>query len=76
MSAPPLDPISFIFMQFLATILQNYRFLPQREGRQPPGECPNILFGKSFAENCIKMNEIGPRGGLTSLALPLDPPLM
>ena len=48
MRAPPLDPISFIFMQFLAKILQNYRFLPQREGRQPQGECPNILFGKSF----------------------------
>ena len=29
----------------------------------------NLLFGKIFVENCIKMKEIGPRGG-ASLAPP------
>ena len=34
------------------------------------GRCVN-LFGKSFVENCMKMKEIGPRGGHASLAPPL-----
>ena len=34
----------------------------------------NLLFGKVLAENCIKMKEIGGRGG-ASLASPLDPPM-
>ena len=36
-----------------------------------------FFFGKIFAENCIKMKEIGPIGGCTSLAPPpLDPPML
>ena len=26
----------------------------------------NLLFSNVFAENCMKMNEIGPRGGSTA----------
>ena len=37
--------------------------------------CPNLLFCKLFAENCMKMKEFGP-GGLVSLVLPLDPPMV
>ena len=33
--APPLSPISFIFMQFSAKILPNNRFLPQTQGFTP-----------------------------------------
>ena len=35
----------------------------------------NLLFGQIFPENCMKMKEIGPRGGRVSLAPPLDPPM-
>ena len=31
--------------------------------RFPRGEYANLLFGKVFAENRMKMKEIGPRGG-------------
>ena len=34
----------------------------------------NLLFDKIFAENCMKMKEIGPREG-ASLASSLDPPM-
>ena len=30
----------------------------------------NLLFGKILAENCMKMKEIGSRGGCASLAPP------
>ena len=40
---------------------QSKYMISQREGRQPHGECPKLLFGKSFAENCMKMKEIGLR---------------
>ena len=33
---PPLGPISFILMQFLAEILPNNRFKPQTQGLVPP----------------------------------------
>ena len=34
------------------------------------------LFDKIFAENCLKMKEIGPRGGVHPWRpLPLDPPM-
>ena len=33
------------------------------------------IFGKIFAEKCMKMKEFGPRGGGASLALLLVPPL-
>ena len=34
-----------------------------------------VLFGKIFAENCMKMKEFGPRGGSAPLAPPLDRPM-
>ena len=33
----------------------------------------NVLFGKSFAENCTKIKEIGPRVGRVCSAPPLPP---
>ena len=41
-------------------------------GRQPHMECANLLFGKKFGKDCMKMKGIGPRGGHESLA-PLPP---
>ena len=41
--------------------------------RQPLSLVQN-LFGKFFAENCMKMKEIGRKGGRPCLA-PLDPPM-
>ena len=35
-----------------------------RGGRQPLSLSENLLFGKVFARNCMKMKEIGPRGGI------------
>ena len=35
----------------------------------------NLLFGQFFPENSIKIKEYGCRGGHTSLAPPLDPPM-
>ena len=32
-----------------------------RTGASALKESANLLFGKCFAENCIKMKEIGPR---------------
>ena len=32
-------------------------------GRQPQSFGQNLLFGKIFAENCMKMKDIGLRGG-------------
>ena len=44
-----------------------------------PGGAPTpkiaIIF-HIFAENCMKMKEFGPQGGRTSLAPPLDPPMI
>ena len=44
-----------------------------------PGFCSqrvkNLLFSKNFDENCLKMNEIGPRGGRRVPSAPLDPPM-
>ena len=34
----------------------------------------NLLFSKIFTENCIKMKEIGPRGGLSLMPRP-NPPM-
>ena len=45
-------------------------------GCQPLNLRQNLLFGKVFAENCMKMNEIEPRGGCMFLVpLPLHPPM-
>ena len=33
-------------------------------GANPREDYANLLFGKIFAENCMKMKEFGPRGGL------------
>ena len=33
------------------------------EGANPKSGCKNLLFGQIFPENCMKMKEIGPRGG-------------
>ena len=33
-----------------------------RRGANPRGRGKNLLFGKIFAKNCIKMKEFGPRG--------------
>ena len=44
-----------------------------------PGFCSkrvkNPLLSKNFDENCLKMNEIGPRGGRRVPSAPLDPPM-
>ena len=32
-----------------------------------------LLFGQKIPENCMKMKEFGPRGGLASLTPSLDP---
>ena len=43
-------------------------------GASIPKEIINLLFGKMFAENCMKMREIGPRGlGFGFLAPPQYP---
>ena len=57
-----------------------FQFRPEKKRKcsvvDPDGEREslslgeNLLFGKIFAENCMKMKEIGPRGG----AHPLTPP--
>ena len=37
----------------------------------------NLLFGKIFVENCMKMEEIGTRGGGGGpTSIPLDPPML
>ena len=46
----------------------------QMVGGQPLSLWEN-LFGKIFAENCMKMKEIGPRGRV-SLEAPLDSPML
>ena len=48
--------------------------ISQREC-QPHMGCANLFFGKTFAENCIEMKEIGTRTG-TFLWNPLDPPMI
>ena len=47
---------------------------PRRGGATPWVWGKNLLFDKIFAENCMEMAEIGPRGG-AFLAPPLDPPM-
>ena len=44
-------------------------------GDTNPEEGANIFFCKNFAENCIKMITIGPRGGEHPLR-PLDPQMV
>ena len=39
-------------------------------GAPTPGLGVNLLFGKIFPENCMKMKEFGPRRGRASLAPP------
>ena len=50
--------------------------ISQMRGANPWGGGENLSFVKIFAENCMKMKEIGQRGG-TSLEppTPLDPPM-
>ena len=47
---PPLGPISFIFMQFSAQILQINRFLSQIQGLASPS-------GKSWIRHCIELKK-------------------
>ena len=47
------------------------RYFPDGGRGNPWFWSENLLFGKAFAENCMKMKEIGPKGGGT----PLDPPM-
>ena len=42
-------------------------------GANPEGGGANLLFGQCFPKNSMKMKEIGPGGGRTSLARYLDP---
>ena len=39
-------------------------------GANPREGCENVLFGNIFAENCMKMREIGLRGGTRPRATP------
>ena len=43
-----------------------------RGGRQPLSLSENLLFGKVFTKNCMKMKEIGPRGGIYAVQQKLD----
>ena len=43
-------------------------------GHQPL-RLKNLLFDKIFAENCMKMKEIGPSEGVCIRSTPLDPPM-
>ena len=45
-------------------------------GRQTLSLGQNLLYGKIFAENWMKMKEIGLRERCTSLTHPLDPSMM
>ena len=42
-------------------------------GRQHQTGGGNLLFGQLFPKNCMKMKEIGPRGGVPRASL--DPPM-
>ena len=58
-------------MIFCVKLKQNCYFqwqIQDFEGREanPLGEGINILFGKNFAENCMKLEEILPAGPLDS----------
>ena len=47
-----------------------------RMGGNPRWESANLLFGKTFAINCMKMKEIGPRWAARIPITPTpDPPL-
>ena len=46
---------------------------PEGEGHQPLSLGENLIFGKIFAGNCMKMKEIG--SGRTSPTQSLDPPM-
>lgn len=35
------------------------------------GRCAYISFGKRFAKNCIKIEEIGPRGSSFQIKVPI-----
>ena len=40
-------------------------------------ECTNLLFDKSFAKICMKIKEVGPRGGSAATVSPsMDPPMV
>ena len=40
-------------------------------GGNPRGDSKKLLLGKVFAENCVKVKEIGSRSGRLSLESPL-----
>ena len=48
---------------------------PRWGGGNPWVWTENLLFGKIFAENCMKMKEIGPRAGALVPSVPFDPPM-
>ena len=58
---PPLDPISFIFMQFLGKIWKNYRFLlpPMRLAPPPVWEILDPpLHNDEHREKCTQSNDL------------------
>ena len=46
------------------------------KGANSKSGCEKLLFGQCFPENCMKMKEIGPRGGARPWCPPLDPPML
>ena len=51
---------------------------PRGGGANPKGGGANLLFGKNFPENCMKIEEFGPGaagGGACPWRTPLDPPM-
>ena len=62
-------------VNFLASTSGRPRIF-QRGALKPQMGFANLLFGKMFAENCMKMKEFGPRCRRTSpVPHPPDPPL-
>ena len=44
---------------------------PRGGGANPQGGGTNLLFGKKFPENCMKMKEFGPGGRMFLVPTPL-----
>ena len=49
---------------------------PRRRGGTLDFGAKNLSFGKVFAKHCMKMKDIGPRGGVRVPSAPLDPPMI
>ena len=60
----PLSVKSYIYHSIVTKRLTGGSgFLRWGERGSPPGEDKILLFGKIFAEYCMKMKEVGPRAG-------------